>query len=128
MNIVDLIKEKPDVVIYTPAKIDCVNNAAMKLNVSFSNEYIDYVMAFGFAIFGGHELTGLCDGKRLDVIQNTFEQRELNPFVPTDLYVVECLDIDGIVIWQNQSGEIFQTMPSGKIELICNSLAEYLSL
>lgn len=59
--------------------------------------------------------------------QITKKQRELNPFVPDDWYVVECLDIDGVVIWQNHKGEIYQTVPTNKARLISNSIAEYLA-
>ena len=74
----------------------------------------------------GHELTGICDKKRLDVVRNTREERELNPFVPDDWYVLENAGIDGIIIWQDKTGRIYQTMPNGQKEYIANSLAEYL--
>lgn len=55
-------------------------------------------LLLGIAVFAGHELTGICDMKRLDVVRNTFNQRELNLFVPKDWYVIETLDIDRVVI------------------------------
>lgn len=103
-----------------------IEKAQRELNLEFSNEFKLYLKAFGIAIFEGHELTGLCDGKRLDVVNNTKEQREFNGFVPSDYYVIETPNIDGVVIWQNKSGKVFQTMPNGKIELLSKSLYEYL--
>lgn len=126
MGIIELIKEKTDLIIYSPATVECINEAEKKLQVTFSKEYVDYVTTFGMAIFGGHELTGICDGKRLDVVRNTVEQRRLNPFVPSNWYVIECLDIDGVVTWQNEAGEIYQTLPSGNMFLIGGSIVEYL--
>lgn len=42
-------------------------------------------------------------------------------------YVVECLDIDDVVIWKNQKSQIYQTVPTNKVKLISNSIAEYLA-
>lgn len=85
------------------------------------------MLAFGIAVFAGHELTGICDRKRLDVVRNTFNQRELNLFIPKDWYVIETLDIDGVVIWQDGSGKIYQTVPGGRRILIADSLREYIA-
>lgn len=126
MNIVQLIKMKPDLITYSPASVKSIANAESLLKVVFSKDYIDYIKAFGIAIFDGHELTGICDGKRLDVVKNTVAQRKLNPFVPKNWYVLETLNINGIVIWQTNSGKIYQTMPKGNIKLLSMSLAEYL--
>ena len=49
-----------------------------------------------------------------------------NPFVPDDWYVLENAGIDGIIIWQDKTGRIYQTMPNGQKEYIADSLAEYL--
>ena len=128
MNIIELIKEKDELSTYSPATSDFVKKAAKELKVEFSKEYVEYITTFGIAIFEGHELTGICDGKRLDVVRNTVEQRKLNPFVPLNWYVIECLNIDGIVIWQDESGKIHQTFPNGATKSISKSLVEYLSM
>lgn len=127
MSIVDLIKSKEDLIIYAPAEPNLVFQAEQELKVVFSKEYVEYVLAFGIAVFAGHELTGICDRKRLDVVRNTFNQRELNLFIPKDWYVIETLDIDGVVIWQDGSGKIYQTVPGGRRILIADSLREYIA-
>ncbi|MGL5916755.1 MAG: SMI1/KNR4 family protein, partial [Culicoidibacterales bacterium] len=43
-----------------------------------------------------------------------------------DMYVIESLGIDGIIIWQNSKGEVFQTIPNGEPEKIHNSFESYL--
>jgi hypothetical protein len=43
-----------------------------------------------------------------------------------NLYVVEQANIDGIVIWQSETGEVFQTMPNALPIKISDSLLEYL--
>lgn len=117
---------KDELVTYSPVARETVNQAEKELQLSFASEYVEYVMAYGIAIFDGHELTGICDGKRLDVVRNTMEQRRLNSFVPMDWYVVECLDIDGIVVWQDKAGKVYQTAPNGTTNLMSESLVEYL--
>ena len=126
MGIIELIKEKTDLITYSPVTLECINEAEKNLQVTFSKEYVEYVTTFGVAIFEGHELTGICAGKRLDVVHNTVEQRRLNPFVPSNWYVIECLDIDGVVIWQDEAGKVYQTLPSGNMVLIGESIVEYL--
>ncbi len=127
MGIVELIKSKTDLVSYSPASKDLILQAEKELKLVFSKDYMEYLAALGIAIFEGHEFTGICDGKRLDVVRNTIEQRKLNPSVPEEWYVIECLNIDGIVIWQNEQGEIFQTIPNKKGKKICSNLEEYIA-
>lgn len=126
MSLTDIIKQRNPVFTYAPIPQDCIHQAEKELNVIFSAEYSNYVAEFGVAIFDGHELTGLCDGKRLDVVHITQEQRTFNKLVPNDWYVVECLDIDDIVIWQDSEGVVYATTPNSKPKKIANSLSEYI--
>ncbi len=126
MKLIKYLKSKEDLIIYTPASEFIIEKAQRELNLCFAEEYKKYISKFGFAIFEDHELSGICDGKRLDVTRLTQGEKKINTFVPDDWYVLETLDIDGIVIWQNQKGEIFQTMPNGYIEKLSNSICEYL--
>ncbi len=102
--------------------------AEHELNLCFSNEFSDYVETFGVATVHGHEFTGVCPSPQLNVVHVTRDEWEQNPEVPKDWYVVEQAHIDGIVIWQNQRGEVFQTMPGAKPVKLCDSLCEYLDL
>ena len=43
-------------------------------------------------------------------------------------YVLEQANIDGIVLWQDKEGNVYQTMPSSVPKKICGSLAEYIAL
>lgn len=97
------------------------------LEVKFAEEYKEYLCSFGAASIYGHEFTGICDVERLNVVAVTKEERELNPFVPQEFYVVEQLNIDGIVIWQSEDGSIFMSMPSNIFKKINESLLEYIS-
>lgn len=126
VNLIDKIKSYSNIFTFTPASNENIFLAEKELNVIFSEEYSNYLAEFGVAIFNGHEFTGLCEGKRLDVVRITKEQREVHKFIPNGLFVVECLDIDDIVIWQDSKGIVFATTPNTKPKKIANSLLEYI--
>ena len=126
MRFSEMIRQSEPTFIYGAISQESIHEAEQKLNLRFSNEYASYIAEFGAAIWDGHEFTGLCDGKRLDVITITKEQRKFNEFVLDDWYVIECLDIDGIIIWQNADGTVYATAHNSKPKKIANSIAEYI--
>lgn len=109
------------------ASSEQVKAAELELSVIFAPDYHEYVKAFGAASFAGHELTGVCTSKRLNVVTVTQEERK-STSVPLDWYVIEQANIDGIVIWQTASGVIYQTTPNGFAKELCKSLSEYVEL
>lgn len=111
---------------FNPAQQQIIQKAERALELHFSKEYISYLTKYGYLIYDSHELTGICKAKRLNIVDVTLEERTCNPMIPMDWYVVEQANIDGIVIWQNAKGEIFQTMPNATPMKLCNSLAEYI--
>ncbi len=125
MSLVDMINQSENAFTFAPMSQERIHQAEKELNVAFSKEYADYLAQFGISIFNGHELTGLCNGKRLDVVRITQEQKKLNHYVSDDWYVVECLDIDNIVIWQDPDGAIYETFSNAKARKVANSLVEY---
>lgn len=104
-----------------------IKMAEQALNLRFATDYRTYIDAFGVASFAGHELTGVCKSKRLSVVDVTLEERNNNT-VPDDWYVLEQANIDGIVIWQDSNGTVYQTVPGAKAKKLCESLAEYIVL
>lgn len=106
---------------------DVVECAEGALSLKFASDYEEYLLKYGIASIEGHELTGLGSTKRIDVVENTLLERH-NQAVPSDWYVIEQAGIDGIVIWQSSSGEIYRTMPNAEPIKLCNSLSEYLDL
>lgn len=76
-------------------------------------------------MFNGHVLTGVVDSKRLNVVSMTKTEWEYNPQVPHTMYVIENAGIDGIIIWQDEAGTIYQSMPYKQPKKIAASLAEY---
>lgn len=106
---------------------ESINDAEEQLGVTFSKEFRDYVKAFGDASANGHEITGITDNKRLDVVSVTLAERTRNPTIPIELYVVEQTGVDRIVIWQDASGSIYQTIPGGNLEKIFDSLSDFVA-
>lgn len=104
-----------------------VVDAEEVLSLKFADEYAEYLKECGIASADGHEFTGLVKSKRLNVVDVTEAARKKNAEIPQDLYVVEELHIDGIVIWQSEQGSVFMTVRDGMPEMICSSLAEYIS-
>jgi hypothetical protein len=102
--------------------------AEQRLGVQFSPEYREYLSAYGAASVFGHELTGICTLSRLNVIEVTISERVDNPSVPLNWYVIEETHIDSIVIWQTETGEIFQSIPNMPPLKLCDSLSEYIDL
>ena len=125
-DIIELLKTKEFLNKCVSASDDKISEAENALSLHFSAEYNRYVSEFGFAVFENHDLTGICMAKRLNVVDVTVFEREINPDVPDDWYVIEQLNIDGIVIWQSSTGEIYQTAPNCEPKKICDSLAEYI--
>lgn len=113
----------------TEEKIVSAENA---LGVTFSEEYRSYLKQYALASMNGHELTGIVGSMRLNVADVTFKNRKINPSIPLilfflrDLYVIEELHIDDIVVWQNECGQIYQTIGVSKPVKICDSLMEYI--
>lgn len=97
------------------------------LGLNFTDEYREYLSAFGTASFDGHELTGISKTSRLNVVDVTKEERQKYSDIPADWYVLEQLHIDDVSIWQARSGEIYQLMPGAKALKICDSFSEYIN-
>ena len=105
-----------------------IGAAEKALQLHFSDEYREYSANCGAASFDGHELTGVCAFPRLNVVDVTIKERSDNPLIPLHLYVVEQTHYDGVVIWQAENGDIYQSQPGTGPVQIAGSLAEYLEL
>jgi hypothetical protein len=127
-NIVKILQSKNINYTLSGASREQIEQAEEALKLGFADEYRDYLAKFGVVSFGGHEFTGICTSSRLNVVDVTISERINNPTVPMDFYVVEQANIDGIVVWQSSTGEIYQTMPNMQPIKLCNSLCEYIDL
>ncbi len=103
-----------------------LQQAASELNLQFAADYCEYLLNIGLVAYDGHELTGVCKSSRLNVVSVTKEERKKNRSIPRGFYVIEKANIDGIVIWQKSTGEIFETVFDSPPTKICKSLSEYI--
>ena len=127
-GIIEKMKAYPDFCMFGSVLEESITEAETQLGVKFSDEYKTYISTFGIASMRGHEFTGICKSPRLNVINVTQSERKDHPDIPNDFYVIEQLNIDDVIIWQTQSGEVFQTVRGGKPQVIAVSLSAYLDL
>lgn len=104
-----------------------IAEAENQLGLSFSDEYREYLTAYGIAAYDGHELTGITKSDRLNVVAVTAEARKNQSGIPDNFYVIEGVGIEELVIWQNEQGEIYGCAPNFKLEKISNSLHDYIA-
>jgi len=124
--ILDVLRNAPDFIRGKGCGNVAISDAEQALGIRFAPDYRAYLQKIGLACFDGHELTGICKAFRLNVVDVTLDERKQCPDA-AGWYVVEQANVDGIVIWQAPSGEIYQTMPGVSARKICNSLTEYVT-
>lgn len=105
-----------------------ISAAQEKLGLKFSDDYKEYISAVGVATFAGHELTGICASPYLNVIDVTEKNRKIFLNVPSFWYVLEEINLDQIVIWQDATGAIFKACPDDVPVQIAGGIAEYINL
>lgn len=110
------------------ASTDQIEQAEKALSLCFADDYRKYLLTFGVVSSGEHEFTGICSSKRLNVVDVTLFERNITPDIPQDWYVLEEANIDGIVVWQSSTGEVFQTRPNSKPVKLADSICEFLGL
>lgn len=126
ISFTEYLRSIPSLLHLTAASGEEISDAEKKLGVVFSNEYKDYLRAFGVATVGYHEFTGICRSPRLHVVDVTLKERQFCGHSGDSMYVVEQLHIDGVVIWQAQDGSVYQTIPGLSPIKIASSIVDYL--
>ena len=107
---------------------EAITAAEKKLNLSFSDEYREYLRLYGIVAFDGHELTGIVNNDpRVDVVAVTKAEKEKSKEIPPDYYVIEETDVDEIIIWQAGDGKIYGSSPNSEIKIISDSLCDYIN-
>ena len=125
-NIVDIINNLPELLPMKAATVTEITDAELQLRISFSDEYKEYLLAFGAIIADGIELSGIAKSEHRNVVALTKQEWELNSKVPHNMYVVENTCVDGIIIWQDSDGLVYQTNPNSDPTKIANSLKDYI--
>lgn len=104
-----------------------IENAEKVLELKFAPDFKECLQEFGAVSLAGHELTGFSTDKSLDVVEVTKKNWKKVTSVKS-LYVIEETHIDGIVIWQDTNGAIYETATNSNTKKIADSLAEYLNI
>ena len=125
-GIINEIRYKPGFVHSIGATEEQINKAEKELNIEFNEEYKQYLSVFGFVSFIGHEITGICSSPGSNVVFVTEQEREMNPSIPLDWYVIEQTGIDGIVLWQSNDGKIYKSFPNALPICVSESLTDYI--
>jgi hypothetical protein len=125
-TIVNTIRELSNLLSLKSASRTEITDAELQLRMIFSDEYKVYLSTFGAIMADGIELTGISKAEHRNVVPVTKQEWELNNNVPHSMYVVENTGIDGVIIWQDASGVIYQTFPNAKPKQIASSLNEYI--
>lgn len=105
-----------------------IADAEHRLSVKFSDEYKSYIAALGAATIHGHELTGICANKNVNVVDATIHAREMDVSIPASFYLIENTHYDGILIWQDTNGSVYSSIPTFGMKRIASSIAEYLKI
>lgn len=122
------MRDLPDFYCGQGASPEAIVNAEGTLGLSFADDYRDYLASFGIASANGHELTGLIDSERLNVVDVTNFEKAMNPLVPDGLYAIENLGFDGAVAWQDATGCVYRSLSGQKPAPISPSLLDFLQL
>ena len=128
-NIIEALKErKGDLLTGKGDAEGYVQQAEIELDTSFASDFRSCLLAFGTFAFDSHEFTGISLTPRLSVTEVTRKHRMLNARIPTNWYVIEEANIDGIVVWQAPDGKIFLTQYNGAPVQSATGLEDFLHL
>ncbi len=119
------IQSRPGFMAMKPVDGDEIKKAERELNVKFAKDYAEYVKACGAATFDRYELTGICASKRLNVVDVTLAQRQIDPNVPKSLYVVEECGMDDACLWQDSDGSVYCIVPGNMPRKVADNLLDY---
>jgi hypothetical protein len=103
-----------------------ISKAEKELAVTFASDYKLLLSNYGFLYVKGEEFLGI-DIASYDVVKATKEARQNFNDFPAGMYVVENFAIDGILLLQKASGEVYTYQPNENLKQIASNLDEYLS-
>lgn len=125
-DIIKVINSKDSVIHGKETNENEIKQAELELGLRFADDYRNYIKQFGCMVIGSREITGISSQENYNVVSTTKAQRNYNKNIPENSYVIEQLNIDGIIIWQSSNGEVFQTSPNTAPMKIADSLVEYI--
>ena len=69
---------------------------------------------------------GISEAEYCNVVYLTKQERDLNPNISNNMYVIENTCIDGVIIWQDTQGFIYLTQYDSEPKKIAESLVDYI--
>ena len=126
-SIIEVINSIDKLKTFKPASSEDISSAENELGLKFASEYKEYLSKFGAVMGDGIDLTGIAKSAHRDVVKVTKKCWDLNDKVPHSMYVIEDSGVDGIVVWQDKSGKVYQSDASSKPKKIASSLSDYIS-
>jgi len=104
---------------------DLIHNAENELGLKLSKEYKDVLQKYGSLCIKGEEFLGI-DSDNYDIVKATKDARINDSNFPLDAYVIENTAIEGILIIQKDTCELFTYQPNGQLQPLSDTLEEYL--
>lgn len=121
MSIAESLNKKAVFIGGNGTAIEIIADAERALGLVFADDYREYLLSYSCGMYDGHELTGISKSARVNVVDVTLSLKQYDVSIPKDWYAIEETGIDGIIIWQDCEGKIYQNRSK-----ICNSLIEYI--
>lgn len=123
----NLIDSLPGLKFTGGVSTDVISNAEAELGISFAPDFISYLKRYGQIEANGLEIMGISNKISTSVVNATIQLRKFGN-LPKMFYVIEDLEIDGIVYVQDFSGRVYQYVIGGTPRLYALSLIEYLKM
>lgn len=125
-DLITRIQEANDFASLGSASDEQISDAEKSLQLTFAEDFKEYLRTFGVATFCEKELTGISSSDRLNVVAVTTRARNFYKAFPADAYVIEELLFDHIITIQKSDGTIYSYGPNDSEKQIASSLFEYL--
>lgn len=107
------------------ASEELIAEAERQLNLSFPEDYKQYLLMFGSISFGSTELTGLNIDNYANVVSVTLKEAQRSNSFPKEAIVLEDTGIEGLLILQQSDGEVYEWQ-NGKKGASFEGIKEYL--
>ena len=124
-NVTNELKKISDLVYTKGASNEQIVEAENKLLLEFPADFIEYLKGFGLVTFYGVEWQGLNGPDYLNVVTSTLDARETYPDFPVNMFILEDLGFDGLLILVDTKGSVYEWQ-YGTCKKIYPSIVEYL--
>lgn len=125
-DIIKTIKELPELRYSGPVDEGTIYKTEKDLGLVFAEEYKKYLLNFGFAYCDVIAISGIIYDEEFNVVDLTKKFKSIYKNIPSDFYVIEDVGVDGLVIWQDSLGVIYQSIPNHDPVKIFDNLSDFL--